>query len=253
MTDYDTSDIPSAYDLARDHGPEVLALWMRATAAHLGGRSITRILDLGCGTGRFSEGLAAHFNAEVIGLDPSAKMLARARAKQRDGRVHYQRGRAEAIPLRSRSVDLVFISMSLHHFSDPLVAARECHRVLRDDGRVVLRIGTRDQIDSYPYVPFFGVARPILEHVLPTAAKVREIFVAAGLLEVAAEIVTQTIAPDWDAYAQKVAAGGDSVLAQLRREDFEDGLAALKHYATRHRDRPVVEPIDLFVFRSTAG
>jgi 2-polyprenyl-3-methyl-5-hydroxy-6-metoxy-1,4-benzoquinol methylase len=56
--DYDLTDIPAVYDRGRDHGPEVLDLWMQAIESHLEGQTITRILDLGCGTGRFSEGLA---------------------------------------------------------------------------------------------------------------------------------------------------------------------------------------------------
>src|SRR5262245_26043947 len=113
MTDYDLTDIPAGYDRARDHGPEVLDLWMRTVAEHLDEHSITRILDLGSGTGRFSHGLAARFNADVIGLDPSVKMLQVAHNKQRDPRVQYALGCAEAIPLPPEAVDLVFISMSL--------------------------------------------------------------------------------------------------------------------------------------------
>jgi ubiquinone/menaquinone biosynthesis C-methylase UbiE len=249
MTDYDKTDIPAAYDRARDHGPELLDLWMRAIAAYLNGHPISRILDLGCGTGRFSEGLAARFDAEVIGLDPSMKMLAVARNKQRDARVHYHRGRAEAIPLRSESIDVVFISMSLHHFSDMLLAARECRRVLRDDGSIFVRTGTRDEIESFPFVPFFRSVRPLLEQVLPSRAELCELFEAAELQTVASVSIVQTVGPDWTAYAEKVAAGGDSVLARLSREDFEEGLAALKHCAAHERDRPVVEHVDLFVFR----
>src|SRR5215207_5763516 len=104
MTDYDKTDIPAGYDRARDHGPEVTALWMNAIATYLGGYPVKRILDLGCGTGRFSEALAARFNADVIGLDPSLKMLELAREKQRDERVQYQHGHAETIPLPSASV-----------------------------------------------------------------------------------------------------------------------------------------------------
>jgi ubiquinone/menaquinone biosynthesis C-methylase UbiE len=250
MTDYDLTDIPAVYDRARDHGPEVLNLWMCAIGAQLAGHSIRRILDLGCGTGRFSEGLAARFDAEVIGLDPSVKMLQLAREKQRDGRVRYQPGRAEAIPLPSQSVDLVFMSMSLHHFADQIVAAQECRRVLRNQGSVVIRTGTREQIPSYPYVPFFGPTRSILEEILPGSADVRATFAAADLRMVASRTITQTIAPDWMAYADKLAAGGDSVLARLSRQDFDDGLAAVKRHAAADGRRPVVEPIDLFVFRS---
>jgi ubiquinone/menaquinone biosynthesis C-methylase UbiE len=87
--DYDTTDIPVAYDCGRDHGPEVLHLWMEIVSAQVEKQPIKAILDLGCGTGRFSEALAVHFGAEVIGIDPSRKMLEQARRKQRDPRVRY--------------------------------------------------------------------------------------------------------------------------------------------------------------------
>ncbi|HEV2178913.1 MAG TPA: class I SAM-dependent methyltransferase [Gemmatimonadaceae bacterium] len=70
MTDYDSTDIPAGNDRARNHGPEVLDLWMRTVADHVESGSVRRILDLGCDTGRFSEALAARFDADVIGLDP---------------------------------------------------------------------------------------------------------------------------------------------------------------------------------------
>jgi len=69
MTDYDKTDIPAGYDRARDHGPEVTDLWMRAVATHLEGHATTHILDLGCGTGRFSEALASP-RTELNGRTP---------------------------------------------------------------------------------------------------------------------------------------------------------------------------------------
>src|SRR5688500_9016793 len=129
MTKYDRTDIPAGYDRGRDHGPEVLGLYATAMASHLGDRTPSSILDLGCGTGRFTDLLAVHFDAAVIGLDPSVKMLDVARAKRHAGRVSYVLGRAEDIPLAARSLDVVFMSMSFHHFSDQRIAARECRRV----------------------------------------------------------------------------------------------------------------------------
>src|SRR2546427_13252935 len=164
--DYDATDIAVSYDRGRDHGPEVLDLWMNVVSAHVKDQRIKTILDLGCGTGRFSEALAVHFDAEVIGIDPSKKMLEQARGKQTDPRVRYQVGRAEAIPLPDESVDLVFMSMIFHHPQDPALAARECRRVLRDGGIAFLRAGTRERISSYPYVDFFPASRPVLESCL---------------------------------------------------------------------------------------
>jgi len=129
--DYDATDIAASYDRGRDHGPEFLNLWMNVVSSYVQNQRIKTVLDLGCGTGRFTEGLAVCFDAEVVGLDPSSKMLAQARAKQRDPRVRYELGRAESIPLPNESVDLIFISMVLHHFNDPSTAVRECRRVLK--------------------------------------------------------------------------------------------------------------------------
>jgi SAM-dependent methyltransferase len=247
--DYDLTDIPAGYDLGRDHGPEMLRLWMDAIESHLEGETVTRILDLGCGTGRFSESLAVRFGAEVLGIDPSSKMLGRAREKRVDGRVQYQRGCAEAIPLLPNSVDMIFMSMSLHHFGDPSLATRECRRVLREQGTVFVRTGTRENISRYPYVPFFPSSRAMIEDLLPDNAGVREMFEAAGFHLVVSEVVTQTIAPAWAVYAEKLSAGADSVLARLSRQEFESGLAALRSHSIEVDDQKVVEPIDLFVFR----
>jgi ubiquinone/menaquinone biosynthesis C-methylase UbiE len=244
--DYDSTEIPVGYDRGRDHGPEFLELWMKIVASCSGSQRLDTILDLGCGTGRFSEFLAAHFEAEVVGVDPSKKMLDQARKKLQDRRVRYELGSGEAIPLTDDSVDLIFMSMSFHHFDDQTLAARECRRVLRDGGIALLRTGTRDRIPSYPYVEFFPGSHPILEAVLPTAVFIREVFASAGFSTVSSEVVVQTIAPDYATYAEKLAAGADSVLAQLSPADFQAGIEAIRAYGG---NKPVCEPIDVFVFR----
>jgi hypothetical protein len=65
---------------------------------------------------------------------------------------------------------------------------------------------------------------------------------------VAADIVTQEIAPNYEAYAEKLSAGADSVLARLSRSDFEAGMDALRIHAAQMDSQAVLEPIDVFVF-----
>lgn len=248
IMDYDATDIAVAYDRGRDHGPEVLNLWMDLVSSHVKDQRLKMILDLGCGTGRFSEALRARFDAEVIGIDPSKKMLEQARRKPQDRRIRYELGRGESIPVPDHSVDLIFMSMVFHHFRDPTLAARECRRVLRDGSICFLRTGIRERISSYPYVDFFPASRLILEECLPTTARVREVF-AAGFSTVTSEVVTQEVAPGYAAYAEKLSTGADSILASLSRSDFEAGIQALRSHATRVDDQAVFEPIDVFVFR----
>lgn len=247
--DYDSTEIPQAYDKGRDHGPEVLDLWMNATASYVEPASVRTILDLGCGTGRFSEGLAARFDARVIAIDPSRKMLEQARSKQVDPRVCYVTGAGESIALRSNSVDVIFMSMIFHHFQDPRLAARECRRVLREGGTAFMRTGTQERIPSYPYVSFFPESRQILNEVLPTSSFIRDVFVAAGFRLVTLEVITQTIAPNHTVFADKLAVGADSVLAQLSQTEFQAGIDAVRAHALRVNNEAITEPIDLFVFR----
>ena len=247
--DYDLTDIPDGYDRARDHGPEHINLWMNEIESILAGKNINGIVDLGCGTGRFSEGLASKFDTKVIGIDPSIKMLEQALAKSRDDRVQYMNGDSESIPLPSRVVDMIFMSMSFHHFSNPGASILECRRVLREQGVVVLRTGTIEQISLYPYIPFFPSSGSILEEILLNLKDTQSVFESSGFRMIGSKVIAQTIAPDWESYADKVAAGGDSVLAKLSTEEFNSGLEAIRAYALDSKSIAVVEPIDLFLFQ----
>ena len=100
LMDYDATAIPLVYDRGRNHGPEVLDLWMQTVNRYSGSLPLSTILDLGCGTGRFSDALATWFASTVIGVDPSRKMLEQARGKRTKGTVQYVRGGSGGIAPR---------------------------------------------------------------------------------------------------------------------------------------------------------
>ena len=54
-------------------------------------------------------------------------------------RVLMVRARAEAIPLRDSVADVVWISTAFHHFTDQRASVRECRRVLRRGGYLIIR------------------------------------------------------------------------------------------------------------------
>jgi ubiquinone/menaquinone biosynthesis C-methylase UbiE len=247
--DYDQTSIPAVYDRGRDHGPQVVQRWMNSVKQATDGHGrIRSILDLGCGTGRFSPGLAHAFGADVIGIDPSFGMLARAAAKPHGPSVRYAMGWGEDVPLRDGTVDLVFISMVFHHFRSPARVAGECRRVLRKEGIVFLRGGTTDRIPAYPYAPFFPSSVPLMHETLQSCTEIRDCFGAANFRTLAQGVVEQEIAATHADYRVKLATGADSVLARLSRVDFEAGLADLEEFSAAIDPRPVIEPIDYFVF-----
>lgn len=245
--DYDRVPMASSYDAARGYSPEALALWLDVIQA-AAPREVSRILDLGCGTGRYSSALAARFGVPVVGVDRSRRMLSV--AQQKPTCVPIVRGDAEALPLADGAFDLVFLSMVLHHFARPEEAARECRRVLRGGGVVCLRGGTTEGIGGYAYVPFFPTAVAIMERQLQPRARIDAIFRAEGLALAGHEIVSSPLAESWTAYASRLALRADSVLAQISDADFAEGMRRLEAYARTAPEGVLSEPVDFFVFRA---
>ena len=247
--DYDRTAMPAVYDAGRGYAPDVLARWLEEIARAAGPGPIEAILDLGCGTGRYSGALASRFGAAVVAMDPSEQMLAQARAKAAPG-VTYLRGSGEAVPLADSAVDLVFMSMVFHHFAAPDQVARECRRVLRPGGRVVIRAGAAERSGEFAYTPFFPPAKRLIEARLGPIGGVEQTFVGAGFTRTFHAIVMSELASDWADYAGRVALRADSILIQLDDADFAAGLAALHaHAATQPTGQPVAEPVDLLAFR----
>jgi ubiquinone/menaquinone biosynthesis C-methylase UbiE len=189
---YDETEIPATYDKARALAPETVRLWQDLLSAHIDRAGISLVLDLGCGTGRFSELLATHFGVQVIGIDPSLKMLEQARCKPSVGNVAYWQGSAEALPLSDGCADLVFMSMVYHHFTDPTAAARECHRVLRQGGYACMRNSTRESDFPHRHFPALQV---LIDSDLPSRRYIESVFAVGGFTPVLHQVVTQVTAP----------------------------------------------------------
>ena len=90
-------------------------------------------LDVGCGTGMSSVALA-EIAETVIATDPSPAMLAQAPVHPR---IRYQEAFAEQLPLETGSVDLVSVTLAFHWF-DRVRFLAEAHRVLRENGTLVI-------------------------------------------------------------------------------------------------------------------
>lgn len=243
--DYDSTTIAATYDAARGHPPEVQRQWLDVIGRYAP-RDCGLIVDVGCGTGRFTYALATGFQARVIGIDPSVRMLDVARKKQGSERVEFHRASADKLPLEDASADMIFMSMVLHHLSDQRAAARECRRVLRRGGRVCIRNCTRDTI--YPHARFFPGIQPMLDADLPSVAEVVALFESAAFTTVAHEITTHRLASDWKTFADKMELRAYSDLARLPDSEFETGMAELRAYAAASEPDDITERIDFFAF-----
>lgn len=105
------------------------------------------VLDFGCGTGRFTGGLASLIDGRAIGVDPIARLLALAPAHQT---VEYRLMQDQRIPLEAGSVDVVWICLVLMAITDDGALQRavsEVQRVLKPGGLVFLVENTQPRPD----------------------------------------------------------------------------------------------------------
>jgi SAM-dependent methyltransferase len=93
-------------------------------------------LDVGCGTGALSETIAEQcYPMELIGIDPSERFLAKARARLQD-RATFQLADALDLPLNDASVDVVVSGLVLNFVPDPMAGLAQMKRAARTGGTV---------------------------------------------------------------------------------------------------------------------
>ncbi len=95
------------------------------------------ILDAGCGTGNLAHFLLENIN--VYMLDQSAEALAKARLKF-PGIKQVQSSLTDSLPLKDASMDAIVCNNVLYTLPESAWTGllKECHRVLRPGGRLVL-------------------------------------------------------------------------------------------------------------------
>jgi ubiquinone/menaquinone biosynthesis C-methylase UbiE len=97
------------------------------------------ILDVGCGTGQLLRAAEARFpGARLEGVDPAVEMVNHAASRSGGGALRFQQAAAEALPFPDAQFDLVFSTMTFHHWRDQRKGSAEVARVLAPGGRWLL-------------------------------------------------------------------------------------------------------------------
>jgi SAM-dependent methyltransferase len=139
--DYDRAQ--ELWQFERDHGPT-----HRMHAKIVGGfltdrLSGARVLDVGCGDGRYSELLEA--TNEVVSTDLSALSASMTRRSRRPQSPILQSS-ILSLPFPDGSFDAVVALETLEHIEDDRAAFLECMRVLRPGGRLLFSVPALPQL-----------------------------------------------------------------------------------------------------------
>jgi demethylmenaquinone methyltransferase/2-methoxy-6-polyprenyl-1,4-benzoquinol methylase len=163
-----------------------------------------RLLDVATGTGLVARGGAEVVGdpRRVVGVDPNNGMLREARQALASPLV---RGRAEILPFRADTFDMLSMGFALRHVEDLEIAFREYRRVLKPGGRVLLLEVSRPKSRIMRWV-----IRTHFQRILPLMTRISTGSVPAVLL----------MKYYWDTIDQCVSP--ETILDVLRRNGFVD-------------------------------
>ena len=144
MTDSRHRQVPRLFDrISRVYDASVLqAVVYRppqdAILRELRKLGVSRVADVGCGTGILAARIKAELGPEVVyGCDLSAGMLEQARNRSEE--ILWMLAPTESLPIRSASLDAI-VSSHAFHFFDQAAAVDEFRRVLKPAGMVAVAV-----------------------------------------------------------------------------------------------------------------
>ena len=125
------SDHAGVYNMCKKDYPDILA--------ELEKEPFTDLLDCGCGTAPVISLLHEKYSGKrYTGIDITPKMIEAARAKKLSD-VEFVLGDCENLPFDENCFDVVICSQSFHHYPDPQAFFNSVYKVLRPNGRLILR------------------------------------------------------------------------------------------------------------------
>ncbi|MBE9006455.1 methyltransferase domain-containing protein [Fortiea sp. LEGE XX443] len=117
-------------------------------------KTVTNILDVGCGIGGSSLYLAEKFHARATGITLSPVQAARATERSQEMllnlRSQFLVADAQAMPFADNSFDLVWSLESGEHMPDKIKFMQECYRVLKPGGTLIMVTWCHRPTDEAP-------------------------------------------------------------------------------------------------------
>jgi len=115
--------------------------WRRTMVEAVRAAPGERVLDVATGTGLVAQALVRRYGCDVVGVDQSPQMLARARERvdadaELSRRVTLAQGEAERLPFADGEFDHLTFTYLLRYVEDPAATLAELARVVRPGGRI---------------------------------------------------------------------------------------------------------------------
>jgi ubiquinone/menaquinone biosynthesis C-methylase UbiE len=203
-----------------------------------------RWIDIGCGTGAFTEEVLRRGSpAEIIGVDPSEEQLAFARSRIDSRRAEFRLGDAQALPFSDNDFDVAVMALVIHFVPDPGKAVAEMGRILRKGGLGAAYVWDYAAGGS-PTAPLVSALKNLgVEPPRPPSANVasgpavHELWRSAGFADIETRLIPVTVSFDsldefWTSITAPVGPVGKTI-AEMSLDTLERLRSALERQVSR--------------------
>lgn len=180
-----------------------------------------RVLDIGCGTGRASEALAAR-GSRVWGVEPEPEMAELARRRVSTVKV----APAERLPFKDGWFDRALMWLVAHLVDRPQAFA-EAARVLAEDGRLAIGTFHPEHFERYWLKPFFPSLEAIDKSRFPTPDDLQS-ELSAAFERVELHRLTQSASVSRETAIERVRRRFISPLQLLDQQELDEGLRRME-------------------------
>jgi len=190
-------------------------------------RGATRLLDVGCGTGRFAVLAADRLGCRTWAVDPA--MLEQARARPGGGSVGWRRAVGERLPFRAGWFDAGHVHLVMHLVSDRSAVVSELARVVAPSGRLAIVTFELDHFDEFHLTPYFPSIPAIDRARFPDPADLVAEVSAAGFHGVAARRVSSVVEVPAEVALERARSRYISTLWEVDAVEYAAGIERLEH------------------------
>lgn len=216
-------EISKIYDQVREEEIDIINSFLQEIEVS----KVTTILDLGCGTGNYTNMLQRITRAKVYGVDASEGMLEKAIIKNHD--IIFKLGLVTDIPYEDNYFNFVYMTDVIHHISDIGAMFSEIFRILKSKGKVCISTQSHRQIDLRYMSEFFPATAMVDKSRYPDINIIIKAAEEKGLKYYKEQIIDEGIEIELGKhYYELLDRKGYSMLHLISDKDYEIGLNKVK-------------------------
>lgn len=223
MNKVDYNHICSIYDDVRKEEVDIIRRFFQESEI----TENSNILDIGCGTGNYTNLIQKVSKAKVYGMDPSQGMLEKAREKNNE--ILFKVGQASCIPFEGDKFDFIYMTDVIHHIPDINFMFCEIYRVLKNGGKMCIATQSHRQIDIRYMSEFFPATAVVDKKRYPDIDSIITSAEESRMHYIKQEIVGEGQDVELGAkYLELLEKKGYSMLHLINDEDYMNGVNRVK-------------------------